>query len=193
MNARLVLRPGGPFTRLLKVTYETSTNRCESCPNPAGTAGILEIITERWWPREELAVLARRRCRPTKRSSLHHYRKLPLPRHRSLRIPARRAHPASFNDQLADQTVTPKFVFRNCRFYLVPRLIRLKRKIHLRTKPASIVQAARSNCDESRRPLIGLPAGNSRAAFGAEAALVFAARRARCEMVAQLPLGQSEC
>ena len=151
-----------------------------------GTAGILEIITERWWPREELAVLARRRCRPTKRSSLHHYRKLPLPRHRSLRIPrdVLTQLPSMTNWQIK-QSLQSSY-FGNCRFYLVPRLIRLKRKIHLRTKPASIVQAARSNCDESRGPLIGLPASNSRAAFGA--ALVFAVRRARCEMVGQLPL-----
>ena len=39
----------------------------------------------------------------SQRYPLYHYRKLPLPRHRSTRLPARRAHQASLNDQLASQ------------------------------------------------------------------------------------------
>src|SRR5687768_9018661 len=60
-------------------------------------------------------------------------------------------------------------------------------------EPAWIVQAAGSNANESHRPLVRFSTGESRTAFGAKAALVVAARRARRKVIAQLSFGQSEC
>ena len=86
-----------------------------------------------------------------------------------------------------------KFVFRNCRVHLVPRLcVETKKSICGRNPLGSSRLAAVTPTNPVGR-LVGLPAGNSRAAFSAGAALVFAAARARSEMVAQLPLGQTEC
>ncbi|MDN5943509.1 MAG: hypothetical protein L0H94_16655, partial [Nitrospira sp.] len=62
----------------------------------------------------------------------------------------------------------------------------------MRTKRAWIVEATRRDSDESCGPIIGFSARKSRATFGAEAALVFAARHARQEMVAQLTLRQTK-
>jgi|SRR5581483_713820 len=86
-----------------------------------------------------------------------------------------------------------KFVFRNSRIHLVPRLSVGNEKVHLRTEPAWTIQAASGDSNESGRPFIGLSASQPRAAFGTKAALVPSAGQARCEMVTQLPLRQAEC
>lgn len=86
-----------------------------------------------------------------------------------------------------------KFKFRNCRIHLIPWLDIGNEKIHLRTKPAWIIQAASGDSNESCGAFIRLSSSQPRAAFGTEAALVSAARHARCEMVAQLPQRQAEC
>src|SRR5206468_4192975 len=86
-----------------------------------------------------------------------------------------------------------KFIFRNCRVHLIPRLRVRNENIHLRAKPAWIIQAAGGDSDKSRGSLVGFAASDSRAAVRTKAAFVFAACQARCEMVAQLSLRQTKC
>jgi hypothetical protein len=66
-------------------------------------------------------------------------------------------------------------------------------EIHLRTKPAWVVQAAGGDSDDPTRPLIGFSAGDPGAAFGAKAAFVFATCKAVREMVTQLSFREPKC
>src|SRR3954467_8828383 len=84
-----------------------------------------------------------------------------------------------------------KFIFRNGWVHLIPWLCVRHEEIHLRSKPTWIVETACCDPDKFGRPVVGLPACQSRAAFGAKTAFVFAAGHARREVVAQLPLRQA--
>ena len=81
-------------------------------------------------------------------------------------------------------------MLRNCWVHVIPRLCIRHEKIHLRAKPARIVQTAGGDADNAGVSFIRFCAGESRTAVGAEAAFVLAARQARREMIAQLPLRQ---
>src|SRR5688572_30113179 len=81
-------------------------------------------------------------------------------------------------------------VFRNSRIHLVPRLGVRNEEVHLRTKPAWIVQAPRGHSHETRCPFVGFSASQSGSTVATEAALVFSTREARREMIPKLPLRQ---
>lgn len=67
-------------------------------------------------------------------------------------------------------------MLRNGRVHVVPRLYVRNEKIHLRAKPAWIVEATGSHSYKAGWPIIRFSAGESRSAVGAEAAFVLAAR-----------------
>src|SRR5262252_2425631 len=69
------------------------------------------------------------------------------------------------------------FIFRERRIHLIPGLRVGNEKVHLRPKPAWIIQTARGNSHNARGPFLGLRPSQPRAAVGAKAALVSAARR----------------
>src|SRR5579862_3523823 len=77
--------------------------------------------------------------------------------------------------------------------HLIPRLRVAREKVHRGPKPGRVVQTASSDSYEGHRALIGFSAGQARAAFSTEAALVLAAGKARGEVVAQLTFRQLKC
>ena len=72
--------------RALQLAVAWCLSRRWPNPNRQQPRGKLDSTYRSW--KEELVVPGRCRCRPTQRHPLHHYRELPLPRHRSLRLPA---------------------------------------------------------------------------------------------------------
>jgi hypothetical protein len=81
---------------------------------------------------------------------------------------------------------------RNRWIHLIPWLSVRNENLHLRLKPAWIIEAAGEDPHKLRFSCFKFRPSESRSAFGTKTALVFSPRNTGCEMVTQLSARQSK-